>query len=136
MVATFASSSKNTFSSHKLNVEAPRASWSVQQDEEKVQVEADTWDTYLGTLYRATVEAIAASSSVQRDYEKVQAEADTWERQLQLGLEDDREDLVKLALWQRNACRDRAHQLKALVERHSVQVSTLKSQMAYWENQV
>lgn len=136
MVATFASSSKNAFSSRKLNVEAPRASWSVQQDEEKVQAEADTWDTYLGTLYRATVEAIAASSSVQRDYEKVQAEADTWERQLQLALEQDSEDLVKLALWQRNACRDRAHQLKALVDKHRLQVSTLKSQIVDWENQV
>jgi len=52
MVATFSSSSKNTFSSHKLNVEAPRASWSVKEDYEKVEAEADTWDTYLGTLHK------------------------------------------------------------------------------------
>ncbi len=133
MVATF-SSLKNAFSSHKLNVEAPRASWSAQP-EEKVQAEADTWDTYLGALYRATVEALTASCSVQRDYEKVQAEADRWERQLQLALEDDNEDLVREALGQRNACRDRVCYLKALLERYNIQVTTLKKQMAYWENQ-
>ncbi len=98
MVATFSSSSKNTFSSHKLNVEAPRASWSVKEDYEKVEAEADTWDTYLGTLHRAIVEAPRASCSVQRDEEKVQAEADRWERQLQLALEDDCEDLVQLTI--------------------------------------
>jgi len=135
MVATFPSRSKTDFSSLNLYFALPAASWSAQPDSEIAQTEAGTWDSHLQTLRRATVEAEAARKIAQRDYKKVQAEVDRWER-LQLVLSDDREDLVSEALWQRNACRDKARHLKALVEQHSIQVSTLKSQMAYWANQI
>jgi phage shock protein A len=135
MVATFPSRSKTDFSSLNLYFALPAASWSVESDLEIDQAEVGTWDTYLQTLDRAIVEAEAARKIAQRDYKKVQAEADRWER-LQLALSDDREDLVSEALWQKNACRDKAHQLKVLVEQHSVRVSTLRSQIAYWANQI
>ncbi len=145
MVATFPSSSNNDFSSQNLNVGAMPAAGTArgiaartipQGDTEKVQGKAVTLDTQGWELHRASVDAIAARKIAQRDYKKVQAEADRWERRLQRALKDDHEDLLHEALLHRNAFRDRARQLKALVERHSIQVSTLKSQLAFWENQL
>jgi hypothetical protein len=145
MVATFPSSSTNDFSSQNLNVEAmPVAEGAkgiaarkiAQRDSENFRFGVDTLDTHSRALRRATCDAIAARKIAQRDYKKVQAEADRWERRLQSALKDDREDLVREALLHTSVYRDRARQVKALAERHSIQVSTLKSQLAFWENQL
>jgi len=132
MVTAFPLGSTTDFCSQSLNFEAIAAKKTVQQNLELVQAEVETWDTYRRTLRRATAEALVARRIAQRDYKKVQAEADRWERRLQIALKDDREDLVGEALQYRNACRDRAHQLKVLIEHHSIQVSSLKSEIAYW----
>ncbi len=107
-----------------------------QRDSENVLAAEDTWDTYLSTLRQATVDAIRAKKSAQRDYLTVLVEADAWSKRLEIALNNECEDNVRKALWRRNALRDSEHKLEALVEKHSVQVSTLKSQLAFWENQL
>lgn len=135
MVATVSCRSKDKFSSHTPTINASDQTIA-QQDSKNVQESAETQDSYFSDLRRALVDAISASKIAQRDYEKIQAEAEGWERQLQLALKHSGEDLVYQALMRKRACADKARNLKALVEQHSVQVSTLKSQLAFWENQI
>lgn len=134
MFATVASRLQIGFSSQNFTVDAKAPIKIAQRDSENVPAEADTWDTYLSTISKAIFAAKAARRIAQRDYEKVQAEADIWGRQLEIALEDDREDLACEALLRQTACRDRARNLKALMDKHSVQVSTLKSKLAFWES--
>jgi len=72
----------------------------------------------------------------QRDYLNVLAEANTWSSRLEIAQQNDCEDLARKALLRTTALRDSARHLKALVEKHCVQVSTLKSQLNFWENQL
>lgn len=126
---------KDDFSSDKLAVDV-FCQTIAQRNYVNVQESADTWDTYTSDLCKAIVEAIAARTIAQQDYAKIQAEADGWERKLQLLALNSREDLVHQALLRRNACRDKARNLKVLLDKYSVQVSTLESQLAFWENQI
>jgi phage shock protein A len=137
MFATAASRLQNDFLSlQNKSVDATAARPIAIANSENFQAEADTWDTYLSTLRRATADAISAKKIAQRDYLNVLAEADTWERRLEIARKNDCEDLVRKALLRRTALRDSARNLKALVEKHCVQVSTLKSQLNFWENQL
>ena len=137
MFATVAPRLQKDFSSQNKSVDAKAARPITQRDgENNARAEVDTWDTYLSTLRRATVDAISAKKIAQRDYLNVLAEADTWERRLEIARKNDCEDLVRKALLRRTALRDSARNLKALVEKHCVQVSTLKSQLNFWENQL
>ncbi len=126
---------KNDFPSQNLALKAIRGG-SVTQRDENLQAEADTWGSYLNTVRKATVEAISAKKIAQRNYVTLLAEVDTWERRLEIALNNDCEDLACKALLRRNACTNQACNLKALVEKHSVQVSTLKKELDFWENQL
>jgi hypothetical protein len=107
-----------------------------QRDSENVLAAEDSWGTYLSTLRQATVEAIRAKKQAQKDYLTVLVEADAWSKRLEIALNNECEDNARKALCLINVLRDMEHKLKALVEKHSVQVSTLKSQLAFWENQL
>jgi phage shock protein A len=100
------------------------------------KIEAQIWDTDLSALRRATIDAIAAKKLAQRDYLTVLAQADAWERRLEIALNNNCENSIRKALLRRTALRDSAHNLKTLIDKYSVQVSTLKSQLAFWENQL
>ena len=104
--------------------------------DENVLAAEDTWGTYLSNLRQATVEAIRAKKQAQKDYLTVLVEADAWSKRLEIALNNECEDNVRKALCLINVLKDLEHKLKALVEKHSVQVSTLKSQLAFWENQL
>jgi hypothetical protein len=135
MVATFPYRTTTALQAHQLNEDAmsPAACQfgnTVRQvahpEPENILTQVHTWGIPCRVLERATVDVLQARRIAQQDYKKVQAEEERWEQQLQLAIEDDREDLVYKALLNRNACRDRARHLKALVERHSVQLSMLE----------
>ena len=98
-----------------------------------VEEAADTWDTYTSSINEAIIDALTARKMALREYAKVQALIDTWERQ-QAALKNSCSDLAREALLSRNACRDKARHLKVLIEQYSVQISTLESQLAFWQN--
>jgi phage shock protein A len=121
MFVTVDSKLKKDFSSQSLASSADRA---------------DAWRTYLCSLSEAVRRAIAARANIQRDYEKAQAEAEKWERQLQLAFENNDDDLAREALPRKTACANRVRSLKALSERYSIEIYTLRSQLTYWQNQL
>jgi phage shock protein A len=100
---------------------------------ESVGEAVDTWDAYTSSINEAIIEALTARKMALRDYVKVQALADTWERR-QAALENSCSDLAREALLSRNACRDKARHLKVLIDQYSVQISTLESQLAFWQH--
>ncbi len=106
---------KNEFPSQNLALKAIRGGSLAQRDSENFQAEADKWGSYLNTVRKATVEAISAKKIVQRDYITLLAEVDTWERRLEIALNNNCEDLVCKALLCKNACTDKARNLKALL---------------------
>ena len=136
MFATVQASSKNDVSFRNLPLKAISGGSSLQRDVENFQAEGDTWDTYLSTLRTATIEAISAKKLAQREYLTVLAEEDRCEKRLETALNNDCEDLVCKALSCKTACRDKACHLKALVDKHRVQVSALKGHLLFWEDQL
>ena len=135
MYAPVVSRLQNDFSSYNPTGNAIAARTIGHKDYEIASQEVDTWDSYLDSLNGAIFEAKAARRTAQRDYEQVQAEAGAWERQLQVAMNCD-EDLSRQALLSKTACRDRASRLKVLIDRHNIQISTLASQLAFWENRL
>jgi len=133
MFATVTPRLQNNFSSQNKSVNAKAARPIAQRDGENATAEVDTWGTYLSTLRQATVDALSAKKMAQRDYLNVLAEANTWSSRLEIAQQNDCEDLARKALLRTTALRDSARHLKALVEKHCVQVSTLKSQLIFWE---
>ncbi len=106
-----------------------------QPDNKKIEVLADTWSHYLKTLHEAIAESNTARQLAQRDYEKAETLAIAWEKQMQIALSNFSEAQVCQALAHKQLYTARARQLKTLVERHIIHISTLKTQLAYWENQ-
>ena len=125
MFATLCKST-NDFSSQPTTVD------SLQSDHELVAGAADTWDDYTGTIKEAIIDALTARTLALREYSKLQAVADSARRQVDLSSSH----LVREALLHQTACTNRAHTLKVLIEQYNVQVSTLKSQLAFWQNQL
>ncbi|MEH1965707.1 hypothetical protein [Nostoc sp.] len=107
-----------------------------QPDDKNVEALADTWSHYLKTLHEAIAELNTAKQMAQRDYEKVQALAIACEKQMQIALSNSNEEQVRQALAYKQIYTARARQLKTLMERHVIHISTLKSQLAFWGNQV
>ena len=98
---------------------------------------ATDWDSYLSAISGNIVEIKAARTIAQQDYERVLAEADTWSRRLEIAaLNNSNEDTVRRSLLRRTNCKDRAHQLKVLIEQYDVQISILESQLVMWGQQV
>ena len=100
---------------------------------ESIQEAVDTWDAYTSSINEAIIDALTSRKMALREYAKVQVLADTWERRLQAALENS-SDLAREALLSKNACRDKARHLKVLIDQYSVQISTLESQLAFWQN--
>ncbi len=136
MLATIKNSSSTDFSVRNLPLKALSGGLSAQGNFESFQAESQTWNTYLSTLRTATIEAISAKKIAQREYLTVLAEEDKCEKRLEIALNNDCEALVCKALWCKTACRDKACHLKALVEKHRVQVSALKEHLLFWEDQL
>ena len=136
MLATAQTSSLTDSSVRNVNLKVLSGGSSPQGNLESFQAEGDTWDTYLSTLRTATIDAISAKKIAQREYLTVLAEEDRSEKRLKIALNNDCEDLVCKALWCKTACRDKACHLKALVEKHRVQVSALKTNLLFWEDQL
>jgi phage shock protein A len=136
MYATVQTRPTNNFSSRNRAIKAVSVAPIAQRDSEKFPAEADTWDTYLNRLRKSTVDAISAKKIAQRAYLTVLAEADTWEKRLEIALNNDCEDLVRKTLLLKTAYRDKARNLQAIIEKHSVQVSALKDKLDFWENQL
>ncbi len=107
-----------------------------QPENKNVEALADTWSHYLKTLREAIAESNTAKQTAQRDYEKVQALAIAWEKKMQIALSNSSEDRVHQALANKQIYTARARQLKTLVERHTIHIDTLKTQLAFWENQL
>ncbi len=107
-----------------------------QPENKNVEALADTWNHYLKTLREAIAESNTAKQTAQRDYEKVQALAIAWEKKMQIALSNSSEDGVHQALANKQIYTARARQLKTLVERHTIHIDTLKTQLAFWENQL
>ena len=122
-----------TVHSSSTTVNGLLASWTAQPDYKKVQQSADAWDSYTSTISEAIVDAIKARTIAIRKYERVQAKAEILERQLEEA-QNSRSDLACEALMGRNFCRDKAQYLKTLIEQYSIQISTLESQLAFWED--
>lgn len=118
--------STNDFSSQHLTID------SLQSDHESVVGAADTWDDYTSSIREAIVDALTARTLALREYAKLQAVADSARLQVDL---NSNSHLVREALLHQTACTNRAHALKVLIEQYNVQVSTLKSQLAFWHNQ-
>ncbi|ODH00807.1 hypothetical protein A4S05_31475 [Nostoc sp. KVJ20] len=128
---------KNMLEVNNLFNQIERGSYlkTFQPDNKNIEALADTWNNYLKTLHEAIAESNTAKQVAQRDYEKVQALAIAWEKQMQVALTNSSEKEVHQALAHKQIYTARARQLKTLVERHIIHISTLKTQLAYWENQ-
>lgn len=118
--------STNDFSSQPVTVD------SLESDHESVAEVADTWDDYTSSMKEAIVDALTARTLALREYAKLQAVADSARLQVDLSSSH----LVREAVLHQTACTNRAHTLKVLIEQYNVQVSTLKSQLAFWQNQL
>lgn len=101
-----------------------------------VEGAADTWDTYTLSIREAIFEALTERNIAMQDYTRVLALADTWETQLQEAQQNSCSDSAYEALLRRNICRDKARHLKGLIDQYSAQVSTLESQLAFWQHQL
>ena len=119
--------STNDFSSQHVTVD------SLQSDHELVAGATDAWDDYTSTIREAIVDALTARTLALREYAKLQAVADSARLQVDLNSSS---HLVREALLHQTACANRAHTVKVLIEQYNVQVSTLKSQLAFWQNQL
>ncbi|MBN3883093.1 MAG: hypothetical protein V7K64_07180 [Nostoc sp.] len=107
-----------------------------QPDDKNAEALVDTWSHYLKTLHEAIAESNTAKQIAQKDYEKVQALAIAWEQKMQIALSNSSEDRVRQALAYKQIYTARARQLKTLVERHTIHINTLQTQLAFWENQL
>lgn len=117
----------NDFSSQPVTVD------NLESDHELVTGAADTWDDYTSSMREAIVDALTARTLALREYAKLQAVADSARLQVDLNSSS---HLVREAVLHQTACTNRAHTLKVLIEQYNVQVSTLKSQLAFWQNQL
>lgn len=127
---------QNGFSSQNLAMTAKKPSSVSHQGNENNKVATD-WDSYLSAISGEIVEVQAARIIAQQDYERVLAEVDAWSRRLEIAaLNNSHEDSVRQSLLRRTNCKDRAHQLKVLIEQYDVQISILESQLAMWGQQV
>ncbi|WP_445634211.1 Heterocyst frequency control protein PatD [Nostoc sp. DSM 114161] len=96
---------------------------------------ADTWNNYLQSLREAIAESKTAKEIIQKDYDRLQALAIAWEKEIQIALKNSREDRVRQAFAYKENCTARARELKTLIERHVIHVTTLQIRLLYWENQ-
>ncbi|MFN6499203.1 MAG: PspA/IM30 family protein [Nostoc sp. DedQUE01] len=97
---------------------------------------ADTWNYYLQSLHEAIAESNTAKEIIQKDCDRLKALAIAWEKEIQIALKNSREDRVRQALAYKQNCTARARELKTLLERHVIHVSTLQTRLAYWQNQL
>lgn len=105
----------------------------IKSSSSQLELVEEAADTYTSSTNEAIIEALTARKTALREYAKVQKLAETWERQLQEALENPCSDLAREALLSKNAYRDQARHLKALIDQYSVQISTLESQLAFWQ---
>ena len=136
MLVTVQPSSNQNVSFQHLTPEALFGGSRIQRDFENFQPEGDTWDTHLSTVRTAAIDAISAKKVAQRDYLTALAEEDICEKRLESALNKDCEDLVCKALSSKTACSNKACHLKALVEKHTVQVSALKRELVFWSEEI
>ena len=107
---------------------------SIKSSSSHLELVGEVADTYTSSISEAIIEALTDRKTALREHAKVQDLAETWERRLQEALENSCSDLAREALLSKNACRDQARHLKVLIDQYSVQISTLESQLAFWQN--
>ncbi|WP_138498070.1 PspA/IM30 family protein [Nostoc sp. PA-18-2419] len=107
-----------------------------QPDDKNVKPLADTWNCYLQSLQEAIAESNTAKQIVEKDYDRLQALAIAWEKQIEIASINSSEDKVRQALVYKQNCTTRARELKTLLERHLIHISTLQTRLAYWQNQL
>lgn len=106
----------------------------IKSSSSQLELVEEAADTNTSSIDEAIIEALTARKTALREHAKVQDLAETWERRLQRALENSSSDLAREALLSKNACRDQARHLKALIDQYSVQISMLESQLAFWQN--
>ncbi|MBD2681044.1 MULTISPECIES: PspA/IM30 family protein [Nostoc] len=104
-------------------------------DSKNTEPIADTWNHYLQSLHEAIAESNTAKEIIQKDYDRLQALAMAWEKEIQIALKNSCEDRVRQALAHKQNCTARARELKTLIERHVIHVTTLQIRLIYWRNQ-
>lgn len=106
-----------------------------QTDSKNAEPIADTWNHYFQSLQEAIAESNTAKEIIQKDYDRLQALAIAWEKEIQIALKNSREDRVRQALIYKQNCTARARELKTLIERHIIHITTLQIRLLYWQNQ-
>lgn len=117
-------------------IKSPSYPKTSQQDNKNSEPLADTWGNYLQSLQEAIAESNTAKEIIQKDYDRVQALAIAWEKEMQIALKNSCKERVRQALAYKQNCTARARELKTLVERHIIHVSTLETRLTYWQNQL
>ncbi|MBN4006697.1 hypothetical protein [Nostoc sp. LPT] len=71
-----------------------------------------------------------------KEITKSPSSCDRLGKKIQIALSNSSEERVDRALANQKIYTAKARQLKTLVERHTMHISTLETQLAFWENQL
>ena len=87
-------------------------------------------------LRQAVAGAIATQKRTERQSRQNQATEEEWYRRAQLALQQDQEDLAKIALTKRKSYQETAQALQAQIEQQSLIVTRLKQDMRTLESKI